>query len=108
GSAIKAASRRLRRWPSASLDCLRPPAPHAAVIERHKPLPTGKPAFNSRRGSRISCREPRAGWMVTVPPFGRHKTADLVDGSHPRGFLTACMRNVRTDPCGPTGYEVIP
>ena len=33
--------------------------------------------------------------------------ADFVDGSHPRGFLTASTRNVGTDLNGPTGYEVM-
>jgi hypothetical protein len=104
GSAVKAAARRLRRWPSASLDRLRPLALMVAVIERRNPSPADKPSFNSSPRARQLPR--RAGWMVTVPPLGQ-PTGRFVDGSHPRGFLTASMRNVGTDPSGPTGYEVM-
>jgi len=44
--------------------------------------------------------------MVTVPPLGQQMGC-FVDGSHPRGFLAASMRNVGADHNGPTGYEVM-
>jgi len=105
GSAVKAASRRLRRWPSASLDRLRPPAPWVAVIEGGT-CQLSLSQFSTLAAARGTCRE-RAGWMVTVPPLGQDPKADFVDGSHPRGFLAVCIRNLGTDQCGPTGYEVM-
>src|ERR1700730_14886159 len=47
-----------------------------------------------------------AGWMVTVAPLGQTK-GRFVDGSHPRGFLAASMRNMGVGQAGPTGYEVM-
>ena len=43
---------------------------------------------------------------MTVPPLGQQPSR-FVDGSHPRGFLAASMRNVGSDQRDPTGYEVM-
>jgi hypothetical protein len=75
-------------------------------------VPTGarlKPATRRPQHERVRAATDvavSAGWMMTVPPLGR-RPSRLVDGSHPRGFLTASMRDVGTDQRDPTGYEVM-
>jgi hypothetical protein len=61
GSAVKAASRRLRRWPSASFDRLRPAGADAAVIERGKS--SAAPTTSQLTAACAArCRAERDGW----------------------------------------------
>jgi hypothetical protein len=51
GLAVKAATRRLRRWPAASVDRLRPTPRSVAVIETGKLPATAKPIASHRRAA---------------------------------------------------------